>query len=468
MTSLSLLLLILPSDGPAPGADDWKYDQVIRHKGPPLVGLVLEHNRTQVRIKCIRRKPGTPTLLFTDTIPREEILELRLLEEADRKKLMERLEALRRDRELLSALTRALEPGEKPADLPADMLELEKTTWPGDEKLEALRYRSAHFELVAATRPEIVQLCALHLEQIYEAYGRMLPARVKDVPRTTILLPRSLGDYQAIAKSRGLNLLNPAFYDPDRNQVVCGSDLERLCDERDKVRQHHLRLRSDIRSRRAELNKIYKGRTPVGLLAPLAEAEKRITLSEEKNGQLMVRSRERLFQRLYHEAFHAYLGTFVFPGREAAVPLWLNEGLAQVFETARVELGELRVGLPDPERLKAAQAALEKGELPSLRTLLRSGPKEFLVGHASDRLTSDRTYLASWALSHYMAFERRQLSSTSLETYVRSLARETDPLDAFRTLSGEPLDDLERKFHRYIQKLRPDGRLATPEKLESR
>ncbi|MFQ3651702.1 MAG: DUF1570 domain-containing protein, partial [Gemmataceae bacterium] len=423
MSWVALLLLAIAAETPLapPREDDWKYDQVIRRKGPALVGLVLHHNRTEVRITCIRRKPGSPTLLFTDTLPRDEVLELRLLEDDERKKLVARLEALRRERELLNALTRALDPSEKPPELPADILELEKTPWPGDEKLAALRYRSAHFELVAATRPEIVQLCALHLEQIYEAYGRLLPPRTKEVTPTTILLPRSFSDYQAIAKSRGLDLLNPAFYDPERNQVVCGSDLERLCEERDTIRQHHFRLRADIRARRAELNKIYKGRPPSGLLAPMAEAEKRIALSEQKNGQLLARSRERLFQRLYHEAFHAYLGTFVFPGNEYSVPVWLNEGLAQVFETARVELGELRLGLPDAERLKAAQAVLDKGEFPSLRTVLRSGPKEFLVGHGSDRPTSDRFYLAAWALTHYLTFERRQLSSTALETYVRAL-----------------------------------------------
>ena len=28
--------------------------------------------------------------------------------------------------------------------------------------------------------------------------------------------------------SQQINLFNPAFYDPDRNQVVCGCDLDRL------------------------------------------------------------------------------------------------------------------------------------------------------------------------------------------------------------------------------------------------
>jgi hypothetical protein len=443
-----------------PGSDEWKYDQVLRRKGPPLVGLVVEDTREAVRIKCIRRKPGTPTLLYTDTIPREEVVEVRLLEEADRKVLIERLEALKRDRELLAALTRSLEPGEGPAELPADVLELQKTPWPSDEKQEALRYRATHFELIAAARPEIVQLCALHLEQVYEAYVRLLPPRVADAAPTTILLPRNLSEYQSIAKGRGLNLVNSAFYDPDRNQVVCGSDLERLCEERDRVREHHLGLRADIRSRRAELNKIYRGRTPAGLLAPLSEAEKRISLSEEKNALVLSRVRERLFHRLYHEAFHAYLGTFVYPSKENAVPVWLNEGLAQLFETARVEVGELRVGLPDADRLKATREALDQGELPSLKDVLRSGSKDFVVAHRAESQSSDRYYLAAWALTHYLTFERRILGTPALDAYIQSLSREVNPVEAFRTLVGEPLDAFESKFHRYMQKLRLNGQVA--------
>ncbi|MFQ3649574.1 MAG: hypothetical protein SNJ75_04520, partial [Gemmataceae bacterium] len=88
--------------------------------------------------------------------------------------------------------------------------------------------------------------------------------------------------------------------------------------------------------------------------------------------------------------------------------------------------------------------------------------------HGSDRPTSDRFYLAAWALTHYLTFERRQLSSTALETYVRALGREIDPLVAFRDLVGESLDELEEKFQRYLQRLRPDGRVVIPEALESR
>ena len=208
---------------------------------------------------------------------------------------------------------------------------------------------------MANSRRELVELAAIHLEQVYAAYARCLPPRTANAATTTILLTRSLGEYQAIAKSRGLNLFNPAFYDPARNQVVCGSDLERLCDELQEVRKHHERLRAQMKESKAELMKVYRGKPPAVLLDPMTAAEKRIGDWEKKNDETFASVRQRLFTRLYHEAFHAYLGTFVYPAKGGSLPIWFNEGLAQIFETAIVEVGELRVGHADPNRLKAVR-----------------------------------------------------------------------------------------------------------------
>src|SRR6516225_9397706 len=58
-----------------------------------------------------------------------------------------------------------------------------------------------------------------------------------------------------------------------------------------------------------------------------------------KNDGLFKEATRHLFQTLYHEAFHAYLVNFVYPPEDGEAPRWLNEGLAQIFETAIVEAG---------------------------------------------------------------------------------------------------------------------------------
>lgn len=458
LVCVSLAVLALPClPAPLTAQDDWKFDVIHRKVGQPLSGLVLEQTGTSVTIRCVKRKRGSPTLTFTEVIPRAEISKLELLPDKERHLLQGRLEALKKEREVLTEQLRSLDPNAKHKD--RDEVALDRVPWPADKKVEALSYDGVHFRLIADTRPELARLAVIHLEQIFGAYAHYLPPTTPrdKVKVTTILLTRSLAKYQAIVKERKLNLFNPAFYDPAENQVVCGSDLERLCDELAKVREEHARLRDTITKRRAELNKVYKGKVPAELLAPLAEAEKNIPLAEKNNEAAFVRVRERLFRRLYHESFHAYLNTFVYPAKKGGIPHWLNEGLAQIFETAIVEVGELRVGHAERERLEAVRTAIKDSKLLPLADLLRSAPRDFLVAHAKDKQASDRHYLAAWALAFHLTFEKRVLGTKKFDDYVAALEREADPLTAFSELVGKPADKFEADHLRYLVKLRPDG-----------
>src|SRR5262249_53508321 len=148
---------------------------------------------------------------------------------------------------------------------------------------------------------------------------------------------------------------NPAIYDMEHNRICCGSELQRLGDELEHARKQHQQALTDLLEKETELNKLYKGRPPAQLLAPLRESRFRIAQQDDKNERHFQDATTRLFQRLYHEAFHAYLANFVYPRGDAEVPRWLNEGLAQIFETAMVEASELRVGIVDRERARRVQ-----------------------------------------------------------------------------------------------------------------
>jgi hypothetical protein len=142
------------------------------------------------------------------------------------------------------------------------------------------------------------------------------------------------------------------------------------------------------------------------------------------------------------------------------VPRWLNEGLAQIFETAFLEGGELRVGHADKVRLTQAQAALARGDLVPLVELLRSGPKQFVVQHASEQQTSDRFYLTSWAAAFYLTFDRRLLGTRGMDDYVEALHQHADPVEAFQRLVGAEPERFEKEFRQYLADLRPDGTVA--------
>jgi len=464
LSALTLLAAADPKPAP-PGADEWKYDVVYLKSGASFKGLVLARNEQWIKIKCISRRPGAPTTVITDEIPTDKIDRMVLLDPQERERLQKRLEALRNEYLRLATLKaklKGVDPGTRPEHpAPVDAVVLTPSPWPHDPKATALTYESAHFHLISDSREEVVQLAAVHLEQVYAAYARCLPPRNASAQPTTILLVRSLEEYQRLLQGRGFNFFNQALYDLEKNQVVCGSDLQRLSDDLEKSRILHAKLSAELLERKAELKLAYKGNVPPEFLIPIVAGQKRIKDTEELNAACFKMARNRLFQRLYHEAFHAYLNNWVYPPSEFQVPLWLNEGLAQIFETAIFELGELRVGHADEKRLAAMREALRpdsKTKLLPLPVLLRSTATQFQVAHRSDQQVSDDYYLASWGLTHYLTFDRKMLGCKAMDDYVRALKRPgTDPLAAFQDLVGKPLPAFEKEYLRYLNSLRPDG-----------
>jgi hypothetical protein len=447
--------------GDTPGADDWKYDLVyLKGRDRQVVqGLVVEQNTTQVLIKCIKRRVGSPTVIITEAYPNNEVEKVVLLEPKQRDLLLKRLQALARERELLAAQLKLLDPSTKMDASAGDVLDLRKTEWILDAKTTALSYTSTHFNLVSNAREEITTLASLWLESVYAAYAHTLPPRVKSPKVTTIILMHTLADYQTFVKDQGSNFFNPALFDPEKNRIVCYCDLQRVCDQRDQVRRFNKVKRKEWDDYEAELVAAYKlrAKVPPELLKQVEEARKKITQAERDNDEGFEKAKKRLFVRLAHEAFHAYLITHVYPVEEGELPRWFNEGLAQIFETAIIEAGELRVGHADPDRLVALRHAINKDTVPDLAKLLQSGRKQFQVAHASDKQASDEYYLASWALAFHLTFEKKVLGTKGMDDYVRALKRGTDPLTAFRGLVGQPLPAFEKDYMQYLRTLRADG-----------
>ena len=216
--------------------------------------------------------------------------------------------------------------------------------------------------------------------------------------------------------------------------------MQRLGEELECARKENQKLRRQLLSLERELRRKY------GTLSRLQEKEfgdarEKILVTERANTKKFELATLRLFQTLYHEAFHAYLANFVYPPNEFEVPRWLNEGLAQIFETPTLDGNELFVGHPDGNRLARVQTDLRKGEWLPLVDLLKAGADSFLVNHAGDQELSDRYYLASWALAYYLTTERKKLGTPELDRYATALRKpETAPISAFEQFVGTRLN----------------------------
>src|SRR5262249_43301018 len=173
-----------------------------------------------------------------------------------------------------------LDPGREPAS--GVKITLRETPWDGDKQVKALRYDSNHFTLLSNAPRGVVMVTVLHLEKVYAAYVRFLPPRAKGKP-TTILLPQSLTDYQALVREQGRQLLNPAFFDPDKNQIVCAFDWQHMTEELQRLHRYHVKLDAQVDEREAELRKAYKGFIPAELRTLLADKRREIQAAEAHN-----------------------------------------------------------------------------------------------------------------------------------------------------------------------------------------
>src|SRR5262245_7728907 len=264
------IVIALTLAQPAASDDDWKFDAVQLKTGATLKGLIVKETPSAIVFWRVNRKPGTHTSVIVASIDRREIDHVFALDEKERGALAARLKALdptgRGEVRRMASLTMTSE------------------NWGKNGKRQARIFRSEYFVLESNASEDMVRRAAVRLENLYAAYTRFLPPRVQTAEPTRILLARSLADYQALLREEGQRAVNnPAIYDMEHNRICCGSELQRLGDELEHARKQHQQALTDLLEKETELNKLYKGRPPAQLLAPLRESRFRIAQQDDKN-----------------------------------------------------------------------------------------------------------------------------------------------------------------------------------------
>jgi hypothetical protein len=445
----ALALTALPALAAPPTTPDWAFDVLKLKNGVVHKGLLLEEGPNGVRFQVIARKPGRPTVWVTWAFKKEDVAKLEKLSDDERAALKAKLEEI--------------DPSPEAEARRADRIDLKPVEWAG-KKDAGLRYDSDYFTLVSDAPEEVVRRAAYRLENVYAAYARFLPPRYPGGAPTVIRVYQSVEGYQK-AVPGGDGLKNPAFYDPAANRVVCGTDLKKLGDDLARFRAVIRPQIEELLENESKLIKLYKGAELARHLKPYRDQRAEIEKVAKGNEAAFERATRQLFQTLFHEAFHAYVGNFVYPPAKAhpdcpgELPRWLNEGMAQVFETAVFEAGELRIGHADRARLEKAHDLLARKEFLPLKDVLTAGRDVFVVHHAGQRPAADRAYVATWALASYLMFDRRVVGTAALDEFVKAVCAGADPVKAFEALVGLPVSEFEPAFHGWLKRLLPNGSL---------
>jgi tetratricopeptide (TPR) repeat protein len=141
------------------------------------------------------------------------------------------------------------------------------------------------------------------------------------------------------------------------------------------------------------------------------------------------------FPMAVHEYSHLWLK---YTGID--LPIWLNEGLAEIHSTLQQNGNRVGMGHPIPGRL---QVLRDQKWLPLARVILvRHGDPEY-----SEKNRATAFYAQSWLLAHmlYLSDEFRPKWSE----FVRGLLENGSAEHAFRVAYGKSVEEIEKALHRY-------------------
>lgn len=155
----------------------------------------------------------------------------------------------------------------------------------------------------------------------------------------------------------------------------------------------------------------------------------------------------------YAVVYHEYTHLLMKKSAEW-MPLWMDEGLAEFYQTTRIEEKDVVLGEASAENL----LLLRQNQLLPLATL-------FAVDYTSPYYHEEHKgsifYAESWALMHYIYMKDERERTIRLTEYVEQLTQKIDPVTAATRVFGD-LNKLQRELQRYVgQSSFPALKMAT-------
>jgi hypothetical protein len=433
----------------------WRFETVKRKDGTVHQGLIQAEGRDEIELVEILRPPGRPMFAVVRPVATDDIAAIQRLDEPQRKQLLERIAGFR--------LRARIEAGRmQDVDLRQETV---------DHSLRWV-YDGDWFRLESTADEEMTRRSVVRIEQIFRAYRQILPPRVEPSSRLRIELLGAMEDYRRRLHESGFQIVNPAFFSSAENRIVAGSDLNAYTERLSRTRMHHAEVRRQYRLLQetfpANLAAVLDQLRRNGFSDAEIELESRlrraawqrehdaalakIAVVERQNQARFAEVTQQMFARLYHEAFHAYVENYVYSDPRHPLPRWLNEGLAQIFETAQLDGDTLRIDVPDVARLRPLQRDLAAPQPPRLVEMLDAPDDRFLDSHRGD--IAGQLYLVAWGVAYYLTYEQNLLGGQRLDEYVAN-PENFGAIARFTRLIDMPLPKFEAAWRNAMLDLKP-------------
>lgn len=435
----------------------WKLEELRTKDGKTFKGLVQDEREHDLDFAEIVQPVGKPMFAVLRWVRKREVLGITKLPETEHAELRKRFEQFRHRTEIEAGKMDEL---------------LIKSDEIGGQKHQL--YDGPWFRVDSTTDEETTRRCVVRIEQIFRAYRMILPPKGRPQETLRVRLYGSLDEYRAELRRLKLNITNPAFYSTRERTILAGSDLDTYSRHLAEIRLDHEQARKDWEQRDSDFQKLIRDESlklkNAGFTAAeiddeikirgarfrtqLAAKFKQFEEINFRNDSKFAEVTAQMFAQLYHEAFHAWIDNFVYAKSRKNVPRWLNEGLAQIFESGELDAQEfLRLDAPSPAKLKLLQDDLRRNPWPLAEMLNVENPP-FLDGHTSDSQAADRTYAYAWGLAWYLAIHQQKLAGPALDQLVSPGSAELSPIARFEKFTGKKLPHFEQEWRRAILDVR--------------
>jgi hypothetical protein len=164
--------------------------------------------------------------------------------------------------------------------------------------------------------------------------------------------------------------------------------------------------------------------------------------------------RSGLRQTLQHEAFHQFAWEAISPN----LPIWLDEGLAQIFEEGVWTGNQFILGQVPPRRIADLHDDMRSGRFTGFAKFM-SMTREQFQSRMKDPKLGRAQYNQAWAMTHFLIFaegeDKAPKYRARLLAWLRDMHNGRDPQEAFVDNFSGNFEGFEKRFGEWAQTLAP-------------